>query len=165
MKAQAEQLGFLARLSSDKYVTKLKNEGARARLDTNAGFKEAMMNAAFQNQQQLLNESFRLRGLLRADGRDFEKQLAQMDIETAMQVLEAEMDAEKEGMFYQGLQGLVSAGVQGYVGYKKQQAQAARDENDIKTRESIDLLNENLKNTNKYGRAGGGSDNNPETEW
>jgi hypothetical protein len=150
MKAQAEQLGFLARLSSDKYVTKLKNEGARARLDTNAGFKEAMMNAAFQNQQQLLNESFRLRGLLRADGRDFEKQLAQMDIETAIQVLEAEMDAEKEGMFYQGLQGLVSAGAQGYGAYKANKASTTQ---------------QNLDNADKYGQAGGGSDDDPSTSY
>ena len=150
MKAQTEQLGFLARLSSDKYVTKLKNEGARARLDSNAGFKEAMMNAAFQNQQQLLNESFRLRGLLRADGRDFEKELANMDIETAMQVLEAEMDAEKEAMFAQGLQGLVSAGAQAYGSYKGSQATTTQ---------------QNLDNADKYGRAGGGSDNDPSTPY
>jgi hypothetical protein len=47
-----------------------------------------------------------------------------MDIETAMQVLEAEMDAEKEAMFYQGLQGLVSAGAQAYGSYKAKPAES-----------------------------------------
>jgi hypothetical protein len=109
-----EQMYQLARINNDKYLNKLQLEGARTRLDNDAKFQEEMMRSLFAENTSLLRNNFSFKMALLADQKEFEKEIAQMDIDTAIRLLEGELGAAKEAGMYTGLASAVS-GVTKYV--------------------------------------------------
>jgi hypothetical protein len=159
-KALTEQAGFYMRLNNEKYVNKLKTEGARARLDSTVKFKEAMMNSIFKNQYELMNKNLSLKTLLSSDDRAFRERLGRLDINAAIALLSSELDTAKEQNIYKGAQETVS-GVSDY--YAKQQSQPTNSA--PKSPSNNAMTQWSMNNAEKYGTAGGGSDNNPDTPY
>ena len=113
-KAAAEQIGTLMRLQDDKYVNNLKMEGSKRRLDNMKAFKEAAMESQFSNQLSLLNDDFAAKSMLRADAREFNIKLEQMGYQQAMDMVEAEIQGNKDAMVWRGIGGMAEAGIQAY---------------------------------------------------
>jgi predicted glycoside hydrolase/deacetylase ChbG (UPF0249 family) len=113
-KAAAEQIGTLMRLQDDKYVNNLKMEGSKRRLDNMKAFKEAAMESQFSNQLSLLNDDFSFKSMLRADEREFKVKMEQMGYQQAMDMVEAEIQGNKDAMVWRGIGGLAEAGVQAW---------------------------------------------------
>ena len=91
--AKLEQAGFLMRLSDDKYTTNLQMNGRRDRLDSEAGFKEALLRTTFADELDLFNNDLEFRALMRADDRAFQERLAKMNIDMAIKLASAENQA------------------------------------------------------------------------
>jgi hypothetical protein len=111
-KAAAEQIGTLMRLQDDKYVNNLKMEGSKRRLDNMKAFKEAAMESQFSNQLNLLNDDFSFKSMLRADEREFKVKMEQMGYQQAMDMVEAEIQGNKDAMVWRGIGGIAEAGIQ-----------------------------------------------------
>lgn len=113
-KAQVDQITQMTRLLDDKYVNSLKIEGARSRLADKKAFAEAALDAAFNNQLGLLQDDFEARTLLRADERTFKIKLEQMGMQTAMDVVNSEIEAGKEAMQWRAVSSAIETGIAGY---------------------------------------------------
>lgn len=102
-KAQIDQITQMMRLSDDKYVTGLKMEGARNRLQNKAAFAEAAMKSQFDNQLNLIRDDFEFKSLLKADDRTFKLKLEQMGLAQALEILDTEMKGAREALMYRSI--------------------------------------------------------------
>lgn len=109
-KAQAEQLGFMMRLSSEKYIEKLKIEGAKARLHDRISFTESLQRTMFAEERKLLDENLRFKSLIGATERDFREQAANIDLDTALAVAAAEAKGNNAAMKAQAIGGIITSG-------------------------------------------------------
>lgn len=110
-KAQVDQITQMTRLLDDKYVNNLKIEGSRNRLADKRAFAEAALDAAFDNQLGLLQDDFEAKSLLRADERAFNVKLANMGYDTAMSVVNAELEAAKQQQQWNAAGALIETGI------------------------------------------------------
>ena len=92
--ANLEQAGFNLRLSNEQYVANLKQAGAKARLDDGFSFKEQITREIFEDQTDLLKDSYAFENMIRADDRTFQKELANMDINYALDLAKNAQKAE-----------------------------------------------------------------------
>lgn len=115
--ASAEQASRLARLDNDKYITQLQQEGARARLDDANEFRTQIQQSQYDNMLQWLDEDLDFRSLLAADQREFEEQLAKMDIQTAMNIMNAQIAAGAQRAMYSGMGSVASGAIRAGAEY------------------------------------------------
>lgn len=118
-KARMEQLGVNLRLSNQKYMDELQDNGRRARLDNAVRFKEELTKTIFADETELLNNDLSFRALLRADDRQFQDAMAQMDLDYALQLAAAENKQANQQAMWQGIGGLTQAGIAGYGAYSQ----------------------------------------------
>ena len=118
-KLAAEQVGFLTRMSSKKYIDELQAAGRRKRLDSQAGFKNAVLETTFADQEDLLKSDLQFRRALGADDREFKKYLANMDLNMALNMAAGQVATQAAANQYTGLSGLASAGAQTYAALGK----------------------------------------------
>lgn len=107
-KAQVEQAGFLLRLNSDKYTTKLQVEGKKARLQNEVNFTEALQRAIFKEERSLMESNLAFQSLIRATGRDFDAQLETMKLEDALALGDMETASKNEQAKWEGISQIVS---------------------------------------------------------
>lgn len=120
-KAAAEHLGQSLRLSNARYVDNLNRAAKRNRLDNDARFRDALNQSIFDEERALFSEDIDFRRMMAADDRQFNELVSNMNLDLALKL--AEQDAEqanKQGM-YQGVEGLLSGGLQAYGAYKRQE--------------------------------------------
>jgi hypothetical protein len=110
-KSQIDQISQLTRISDDKYVTSLKLEGARSRLQNKTAFAEAAMKSQFENQLQLIEEDFDFKSLLRADERTFKLKLENMGLAQSLSILDNEMSAARKAQMYKSIGSGVETGI------------------------------------------------------
>lgn len=122
--AKLEQLGFNLRLSDEKYVNQLKMAGTKARLDNANNFEYELSKSVFADEQELFNSNLQFKSLMSAKGRDFERELSNIDIETALQVAATNANAANSATLWTGLGNTVSAGISAYGTYAKSQTKA-----------------------------------------
>lgn len=108
LKAQTEQAGFLYRLNSEKYVTKLQIEGRKARLDNELQFKEALTRAIFKEERTLLQENLEFQSLIAATGRDYKEKLEMMSVEQAMELSRIDADVANTAAKYEAISTITS---------------------------------------------------------
>jgi hypothetical protein len=113
-KAQVDQITQMTRLLDDKYINNLKIEGTKNRLANKAAFAEAALDAAFDNQLALLQDDFEARSLLKANDRDFNIKLEKMGMATAMNVVNAEIEAAKTAQAWRAAGSTLEAGISAY---------------------------------------------------
>jgi hypothetical protein len=118
-KARLEQLGFDLRLGNQQYLDNLQREGARSRLDNQVSFGESLQRAVWDDENELFSDSLEFRTILGADQRSFNDQIAQMDLDFAMQVANAQAQEANQRMMWEGIGGLTSAGVKAYGAYEE----------------------------------------------
>jgi hypothetical protein len=114
-KLAAEQVGFLTRMTSKRYVDELQATGRRKRLDTAAGFKQAVLETTFADMEDLLKSDLQFRRAMGADDREFKKYMANMDLNTALSAAMGTLSTQASANMYTGLGGLASAGAQAYA--------------------------------------------------
>ena len=119
-KSATEQAGFLIRQSSKSYIDTLQLEGRKSRLDTQMGFKNALIENTFKDEQDLLASNLTFRRALSADQRDFTKWISQMDLDTALQIASASAQASATAGKLSALSTVVSTGAKAYKAYEEQ---------------------------------------------
>ena len=112
--ADLEQLGFDIRMQNDQYVNQLQDIGKRNRLDNQLEFKKQLAQNVFKDQQDLLTNQLAFDRIVSADDREFTQELANMDINYAMQVADSAAKAASQRQVMQGVGGIVSGGIQSY---------------------------------------------------
>lgn len=105
--AKVEQLGFQLRLSNQSYIMQLKTEAARDRITSEAGFREALQRSIFADEIDLFSSDLDFRMLLKVDDAQFMRQLASMDIDTAMAIASAEAKANSTQAIVSGTSQLI----------------------------------------------------------
>lgn len=114
--AGMEQVAANLRLQTDSYINQLQLEGARSRLQDDLAFDQAMKQQIAADNISLLQIKLNNQSLLDSNDRDFRKQLAQIDIDTAVQM--ARQDAAFSAQ--QGkIQALGQAATTGIAAYGK----------------------------------------------
>lgn len=137
-KSETEQLLFGMRMQNNKYIDKLKNEAARARLTDAASFREAMAATTFSDelgllkgdlefQKLLFGDNLNKQGMLNDDTRAFERQVGMMDLEMALKLALADNEARSEALRYESIGSMLkAAGKAGTEMYRQSQADAKK---------------------------------------
>lgn len=117
-KSRMEQMGFMLRMGNQEYMDKLQLEGRRARLDNAVSFNEALQQSIFADEMDLFSSSLEFRNYMYADMREAQKQLAEIDIEFALQVANADNQAASGQMMWSGVGNVLGAGLSYAAGNK-----------------------------------------------
>lgn len=118
-KARLEQVGFTLRLNNDKYINKLQEEGFRARLDNDAQFEDELARSIFADELDLFRDNLEFRAAMGADDRQFTEMMAGMDLNSALELANAQSQAAAAQQMWSGIGGVVSGGVAAYSAYDK----------------------------------------------
>lgn len=110
-RAKMEQALFGMRLANKKYTDQLEIEGKRRRLDNAIQFKEALTEALFKEELDMLKSDIEFKRKLAADEREFEKLLASMDLETALRLAAGETEALQVAQIVSGSKEVISGGL------------------------------------------------------
>jgi len=110
-KARMEQMGFMLRLGNTQYVDQLQSEGKKARLDNSVSFNENLQRSIFADEMDLFSNSLEFRNYMYSDARDAQKQLADLDIDFAMQVAMSDNKAAGAQMMWSGVGNVVGTGM------------------------------------------------------
>jgi len=121
-KAKLEQVGFGLRLTNEAYVSNLHREAQKSRLNSDAQFQEELTRSIFADEEELFREDLNFRAMMKADDREFNKQLAEMNISEALRVAAATAQAANATAQWTAAGNLASAGIEGYSDIKKSQA-------------------------------------------
>jgi hypothetical protein len=113
-KAKLEQLGFSMRLSNDKYLNELENRAKIAGLSNAISFEEELTRSIFADEEELFRNDLDFRAMIAADQRTFQDELAQMDINMALDMAGASNRALSEKQMWDGLGGIIEAGALAY---------------------------------------------------
>lgn len=111
-KAKMEQLGFAARLSNDQYVRSLQEQANKSRLSDAARFEEELTRTVFAEEEALFRDNLDFRALMSADQRQFTEATAQIDLDFAMSLANAQSRQANENQMWTGVGGVISAGTQ-----------------------------------------------------
>ena len=110
--AKAEQVGFQLRLSNDKYIQNLRLEAARSRLVSAASFKEQLARTIFAEEEALLRTDLSFRAMLGADDRQFRERMAEINLEEALALANAEAAGDNAVTMWSGISELMKGGIQ-----------------------------------------------------
>jgi hypothetical protein len=110
--ADLEQLGFEARLQNKQYIDQLQREGDKLRLNQGLNFKEQMAKNIFKDNRELLENELAFKTIVDADDRQFQREIADMDIDYAMELADSAAKAASQRQIVTGIGGAVSGGVQ-----------------------------------------------------
>lgn len=105
-----EQAGVLIRLGNEQYVTKLKQEGQKARLDTELGYKEQLSKDVFGQMEDLFRNNLQDRSIMDLDNREFAEMMSQMDVNAALDIANSQARQANAQAMSQGIGNIVSAG-------------------------------------------------------
>lgn len=108
--AKVEQLGFQLRLSNQNYIMQLKTEAARDKITSEAAFREALQRTIFADEIDLFSSDLDFRMLLKADDAQFQKMIAQIDIDTALAIASSAAKDAAAQQITSGVKTLVEAG-------------------------------------------------------
>lgn len=110
-KARMEQALVGMRLANKKYTDQLEMEGRKRRLDNAIQFKEALTETLFKSEMQLLRDNLNFKKKLSADEREFDKLVADINIDLAIQLALQEAEATQVLQVAQGTKELISGGL------------------------------------------------------
>lgn len=117
--AKVEQLGFQLRLSNQTYIMKLRDAATRDKITSAIGFTEAIQRAIFADEQELLGRDLDFRMFLKYDDAKFTKELANMDIDTAIAIASGQAKDAGAAAFTSGVTKIVEAGATYAAGQPK----------------------------------------------
>jgi len=109
-KDKLEQAGFLASFADRQYLHNLQLEGQRRRLSSDLEFQQALKRSIFASEMELMERDIDFREIMDARGRDFQRKLADIDIDTALRIASAEAQADEITARWSGV-GTIAQGV------------------------------------------------------
>ena len=109
--AKLEQAGFLIRLRNDQYVTKLRQEGDKLRFDNQNEYQMNVSKDAMQEQASLFTDELAFKRISDMTAREFAVEIADIDINYAIQVAENSLKAEQSRQVAQGIGSVGTAAV------------------------------------------------------
>jgi hypothetical protein len=109
---ELEQVGFEARLQNKQYIDQLTSEGDKKRLDNSLVFKQEMARNVLKDNQDLLTNDLAFKAITEADDRQFQREIADMDINYAMDIANNAAKSASQRQTIEGVGGLVSAGIE-----------------------------------------------------
>lgn len=112
--AGMEQIAANLRLQTDSYINQLQLEGARSRLQDDLAFDQAMKQQIASDNISLLQVKLSNQSLLDSNDRDFKKQLAQIDMDTAVQMAKQDAAFSAQQGKIQALGQLATTGIGAY---------------------------------------------------
>lgn len=112
--SKVEQAGFLLRLQDQQYLSDLKQQGEMNRLNSSVGFKEAAFKSALEDSMDLFSSEQAFKTFSQSSDREFQNQLAQMDINFAMQMADKMATAQANQSIFSGLGTVVSGAASMY---------------------------------------------------
>lgn len=123
--SKLEQTGFLLRLQDQDYLANLKRVGDMNRLNDSLSFKEAATRSALEDEMGMFKNDLAFKTFMNADDRQFQEQLANMDINFAMDLAGKQLQAQQNQMIFSGLGTAMSGGIQAWVNSSKPAAPQA----------------------------------------
>ena len=127
-KSRAEQTGFMLRLSNTKYTDQLQNEATKSRLDNQVVFNEAMQKSIFTDETNLFSSSLEFRSMLSADQRSATAQMANINLDFAIQMSQTEAKGANITSMWSGVGTAIGAGASGAAAYATKSQQGAGGE-------------------------------------
>lgn len=112
LEAAKEQLGINLRLGSEKYVTKLQNEGRINRLDNGAEFELALQRSIFEDGQAILQVKLNNKSILNANEREYEIALEKLDAADAISLLKSGIRSAQDAAVIQSISSVLQVGIQ-----------------------------------------------------
>lgn len=105
--ADMEQLGVMARLQNEQYITELNREGTRQRLEDMNEFSYNLAASEYDDDMKMLMDEYAFRNMMQMDDRDFEEALATINADAALNLALQKSDAaNREAMINAGTEGL-----------------------------------------------------------
>lgn len=104
--ANLEQTAHVLAMSDQKYVDELKRVGTELRLQDELAFKREASSLAMQKNLEILEESFDMERLINADRREFQRAMANIDINTALQLADQAAKEASATNIIQGVTGV-----------------------------------------------------------
>ena len=126
--AGVEQVGAMLRFQNDDYIRNLQREGDRARLKDKVAFDEQLTESIFADNIAGKKLFYANQELFDASDRDFNKELAKIDINTALQMAKENAAFGQKQAQIQGVAEIAKTGVSVYG-----QQQAGAFNSDYKT--------------------------------
>jgi len=117
MEVAASQL----RLADDKYRFQLEDEGRRQRLTDGIAFEDAMKRAVFADEAEIFKYNISMKKALDLDDAAFSKWLAEIDVNTALQVADTKKAAAAQSAMISGVSQAGYAGYNTYVAKTKEE--------------------------------------------
>jgi hypothetical protein len=112
--AGLEQAGFLLAQQDKDYMNQLEMEGKKRRLDDEANFRLELQKTTLGDMYDLFQDDLAFKGMFNANEREFTRQLAQIDINTAINIGRAQIQESNTQAIFTGVGGLASAGAKIY---------------------------------------------------
>lgn len=110
-KSKIEQVGLMLRLGNETYIDQLNAQASKARLDNAAHFQLALSQSVFAQETDLLGSSLQFRNYLRADERQARDQLANIDLDFAVQMATTDNKAAAATTMWSGIGSIGGAAV------------------------------------------------------
>jgi len=129
-KARAEQLGFMMRLNTDYYLTDLEDEASRAMLHDQMSFEEELARTMFNEELALFNDDLDFRAMIAADEREFELDVANINIDFALRMGESSAYQASQQMMWTGIGTAIEGGIGAYAKYGKSTSTNSEEENE-----------------------------------
>jgi hypothetical protein len=113
--AQYEQLGFVTRLADDQYISNLRKEGRKSRLQNKLKFKEALQKSIFDDERELFENDLTFRQALSKDSREFAEMLNSQGLDWKQALAVSEAKAEGNKQMWEGVSGVAQTGISTYA--------------------------------------------------
>ncbi len=111
VEAALDQAAFNRRLSNEKYVQTLQQEGALQRLDDSVSFKEALQNDVFAEEASTLKDYLGWKEWMSQDENQFREQLATIDINAAIAISGTQAEAANTAATAGAASGILAGGI------------------------------------------------------
>ena len=110
--AKLEQVGFLMAMQDQRYVDEINRVGTLRNLKNDLAFQEEMNTLIWGQETELLMDSLDFKWSEDVKDSDFAKELAKIDIESAISLSNAAINDASQAAMYEGAGTAVSAGLQ-----------------------------------------------------
>lgn len=120
--SKAEQMSFNMRLNDQKYIQELQNTRARRRMRSEDDFLQQYAESQFAAERAVLQDALGRDLDLLADEAEFRKQLAEMDLQHAIKMAQAQAEQEAITNEYGAYESMVSGGAGIFASFQRASA-------------------------------------------
>lgn len=113
--AQLEQLGHQIMMQNKEYSQAIREAGAYERLHNDSNFQEKLAETMIAESLRNTKEAIKFKELFAQNERDFEKELAQMDISSLIDLNRLAAQAEMQQQMFEAGGKAVSTGIDAYI--------------------------------------------------